>query len=213
MFGLYSGKKQNKNIVFVQEVTYFRKKMSFGCRSEDEIIKAFPEVARRPGESHTLTCTFSGFSSKPYIHWIRQAAGKRPEWLGSGFSDPSRNSYASSVRGRVEISREDSNSLVYLHLSNLKPEDSAVYYCAKESAQWFMKWRGCTKTHQRGNRNCKWEITYKHLHRDTQCVNTFQCFMNSTLKKKERNVQINENTNTMWFCCNQTQLKKKALNY
>lgn len=49
--------------------------------------------------------------------------------------------YTSSVQGRGEITRDNSNSMVYLTLSNLKPEDSGfrlyycVYYCAKK-AQW-----------------------------------------------------------------------------
>ncbi|KAI9526474.1 hypothetical protein NQZ68_039685 [Dissostichus eleginoides] len=65
--------------------------------------------------------------------WIRQPAGKALQWIGSGFSSASGNKYASSVQGRVEISGDDSNSVVHLRLSNLKPEDSALYYCAKET--------------------------------------------------------------------------------
>uniref|UniRef100_A0A3B3VHY0 Ig-like domain-containing protein n=1 Tax=Poecilia latipinna TaxID=48699 RepID=A0A3B3VHY0_9TELE len=124
-----------------------------------ESIPSSP-VVKRPGESLSLSCRGSGFSFGCCVMiWVRETAGKPLELLGTGFSIPSYNRYASSVGGRVEISREDSNSVVYLRLSNLKPEDSAVYYCAKESAQWFMKCRGCTKTHQGGIRSCKWEMT------------------------------------------------------
>uniref|UniRef100_A0A8P4JX73 Ig-like domain-containing protein n=1 Tax=Dicentrarchus labrax TaxID=13489 RepID=A0A8P4JX73_DICLA len=94
-------------------------------------------VVKKPGETLSLSCRGSGFTFNCCVmSWIRQPAGKGLEWIGSGFSDASRNTYASSVQGRAEISRDDSNSMVYLRLSNLKPEDSAVYYCAKHS-QWL----------------------------------------------------------------------------
>uniref|UniRef100_A0A4W6EQ05 Ig-like domain-containing protein n=1 Tax=Lates calcarifer TaxID=8187 RepID=A0A4W6EQ05_LATCA len=89
-------------------------------------------VVKRPGETLSLSCRGSGFTFACCVmSWIRQPAGKPLEWIGVGLSDASRNSYSSSVRGRAEISRDDSSSMVHLKLSNLKPEDSAVYYCAK----------------------------------------------------------------------------------
>uniref|UniRef100_A0A671UR57 Ig-like domain-containing protein n=1 Tax=Sparus aurata TaxID=8175 RepID=A0A671UR57_SPAAU len=91
-------------------------------------------VVKKPGETLSLSCRGSGFTfSCCTMSWIRQPAGKGLEWIGVGWSDSSKNTYASSVRGRAEISREDSNSMVYLRLSNLKPEDSAVYYCARDT--------------------------------------------------------------------------------
>uniref|UniRef100_A0A3B5MLG5 Ig-like domain-containing protein n=1 Tax=Xiphophorus couchianus TaxID=32473 RepID=A0A3B5MLG5_9TELE len=90
-------------------------------------------VVKKPGETLSLSCRGSGFTFTDYVMaWIRQPAGKGLEWIGSGYSTNSRNTYASSVSGRIEISREDSNSMTHLRLSNLKPEDSAVYYCAIE---------------------------------------------------------------------------------
>uniref|UniRef100_A0A3Q1H8E1 Ig-like domain-containing protein n=1 Tax=Anabas testudineus TaxID=64144 RepID=A0A3Q1H8E1_ANATE len=89
-------------------------------------------VVKKPGETLSLSCRGSGFTfSCCTMHWIRQPAGKPLEWMGEGYTDVSRNVYASSVRGRIEITKDNSNSMVHLRLSNLKPEDSAVYYCAK----------------------------------------------------------------------------------
>ncbi|KAL3987270.1 hypothetical protein ACER0C_014385 [Sarotherodon galilaeus] len=98
-----------------------------------ESIPSSP-VVKKPGETLNLSCRGSGFTFNCCtMHWIRQQPGKALEWMGIGYSDSSRNRYVSSLSGRIQISRDDSNSMVHLRLSNLKPEDSAVYYCAKDT--------------------------------------------------------------------------------
>uniref|UniRef100_A0A672K4Q3 Ig-like domain-containing protein n=1 Tax=Sinocyclocheilus grahami TaxID=75366 RepID=A0A672K4Q3_SINGR len=95
-------------------------------QSEQSVVVA-------PGASYKLTCACSGFTvSGTYMHWIRQAPGKGLEWIIYYYDDNNKNS-AQSVQGRFTASSDSSN--LYLNMNQLKTEDTAVYYCARDTVE------------------------------------------------------------------------------
>ncbi|XP_067325630.1 uncharacterized protein [Anolis sagrei] len=92
---------------------------------------------KRPGDSLLMSCKASGFTfSNYYMVWVRQAPGKGLEWVAQMHPTNAADIfYSNAVRGRFIISRDNTNSLLYLQMSSLKPEDTAVYYCARDTVR------------------------------------------------------------------------------
>uniref|UniRef100_A0A8C0HBR6 Ig-like domain-containing protein n=1 Tax=Chelonoidis abingdonii TaxID=106734 RepID=A0A8C0HBR6_CHEAB len=85
---------------------------------------------KKPGDSLRLSCKASGFTFGEHgMDWVRQGPGKGLEWVAYISYSGGTIYYPDSVKGRFTISRDNSKSELYLHMTGLKPEDTARYYC------------------------------------------------------------------------------------
>uniref|UniRef100_A0A3B1IV69 Ig-like domain-containing protein n=1 Tax=Astyanax mexicanus TaxID=7994 RepID=A0A3B1IV69_ASTMX len=97
----------------------------------------------KPGESFSISCKIS--QSSYCIHWIRQPAGKAPEWLGYLYLHISQRT-KDSVKSKISLSQDTSINTVYLRGQNFQTEDTAVYYCATHTHNDTTMQNSCTKT-------------------------------------------------------------------
>uniref|UniRef100_A0A1B8Y654 Ig-like domain-containing protein n=1 Tax=Xenopus tropicalis TaxID=8364 RepID=A0A1B8Y654_XENTR len=105
-------------------------------------------VIVKPSEVLQLPCKVTGASltdsSKVYaVLWVRQPAGKGLEFLGGIWHDASAR-YAQSLQGRLTVSRDTNKGEVYLKLTGMKPEETAVYYCTSDP-QWDIYYESMCK--------------------------------------------------------------------
>ncbi|EDL16187.1 mCG114360 [Mus musculus] len=99
------------------------------------ILKESGPGILQPSQTLSLTCSFSGFSLSTYgtaVNWMRQPSGKGLEWLAQIGSDDSKL-YNPSLKSRITISKDTSNSQVFLKITSVDTEDSATYYCANRA--------------------------------------------------------------------------------
>uniref|UniRef100_A0A8C5M861 Ig-like domain-containing protein n=1 Tax=Leptobrachium leishanense TaxID=445787 RepID=A0A8C5M861_9ANUR len=114
-----------------------------GVNSDPALTQTESQLLIKPNGSFKLTCRGSGYDFGSYgMNWIRQAQGKGLEWLGYIWYDASKTVYEKSVEGRLVITRNNADSVTFMELKNLIPDDTAVYYCAR--AQWHKSPQLCT---------------------------------------------------------------------
>uniref|UniRef100_A0A8C3RWM9 Ig-like domain-containing protein n=1 Tax=Chelydra serpentina TaxID=8475 RepID=A0A8C3RWM9_CHESE len=102
-----------------------------GARSQVVLTQSGPEV-KQPGQSTQLKCGVSGFDPNDrWMDWVREQPGKGLEWLVRYHKSSATNSYSPAIQGRFTASKDSSN--FYLQMNSLKAEDTAVYYCTRDT--------------------------------------------------------------------------------
>lgn len=102
--------------------------LCLGVYSQIVLTQSDQSVSVSPRGSVKLTCACSGFTLSSFrMFWIHQTPGKGLELILNYLSDSDKSS-AQSVQGRFTASKDSSN--FYLHMNQLKTEDTGVYYCA-----------------------------------------------------------------------------------
>nr|7SEG_A Chain A, anti-CD16A Fab heavy chain [Homo sapiens]7SEG_H Chain H, anti-CD16A Fab heavy chain [Homo sapiens] len=125
-----------KNIAFLL-ASMFVFSIATNAYAEVQLVQSGAEV-KKPGESLKVSCKASGYTfTSYYMHWVRQAPGQGLEWMGAIEPMYGSTSYAQKFQGRVTMTRDTSTSTVYMELSSLRSEDTAVYYCARGSAYYY----------------------------------------------------------------------------
>nr|6B9J_A Chain A, Fab vv138 Heavy chain [Homo sapiens]6B9J_H Chain H, Fab vv138 Heavy chain [Homo sapiens] len=100
---------------------------------EVQLVQSGAEV-KKDLASVKVSCKVSGYTfTDYYMHWVQQAPGKGLEWMGLVDPQEGETTYAEKFQGRVTITADTSTDTAYMELSSLRSEDTAVYYCAKES--------------------------------------------------------------------------------
>uniref|UniRef100_G1Q0R4 Ig-like domain-containing protein n=1 Tax=Myotis lucifugus TaxID=59463 RepID=G1Q0R4_MYOLU len=109
--------------------------ISQGVQCEEQLVESGGGLVP-PGGSLRLSCAATGFSFSSYpMNWVRQAPGKGLEWVSGISTGGGSTYYAASVKGRFTISRDNAKNSLYLQMNNLRAEDTAVYYCARDTVR------------------------------------------------------------------------------
>ncbi|KAG9465628.1 hypothetical protein GDO78_017981 [Eleutherodactylus coqui] len=120
-------------------MTFLLLLISLACLSvvqSQRLVQSADPVVIKPGTSHKLSCEGFNYNFGGYwMCWVRETSDGRLQWVALIYNDGSSTFYHDSVKGRFTISRDNSNNMLHLQMSDMKLEDTAKYYCARGTRQ------------------------------------------------------------------------------
>ncbi|KAK7801073.1 hypothetical protein U0070_006408, partial [Myodes glareolus] len=148
----------------------------------------------QPGKSMKLSCAASGFSFGSYdMSWVRQAPGKGLEWVAYISSGSVSTYYTDAVKGRFTISRDNAKNTLYLEMSSVKSEDTAIYYCARDTPLSRLEKSGSPQ-----NRKYRCEVVEKEqVYRSSSLDFYSKQFMQVTISKETSKFQDSFKLNSL----------------
>ncbi|CAJ1076815.1 Immunoglobulin heavy variable 3-48 [Xyrichtys novacula] len=106
--------------------------LAAGCVKCEQLTQP-ASVTVQPGQRLTITCQVSYSCGSYWTAWIRQPEGKGLEWIG--MRQVTSTSYKDSLKHKFSIDLDSSRNTYTFNGQNMQPEDSAVYYCARDPQQ------------------------------------------------------------------------------
>ncbi|XP_059135162.1 Ig heavy chain Mem5-like [Peromyscus eremicus] len=102
-------------------------------QAQVQLVQSGPEL-KQPGQSVKISCKASGYTFTNYgMNWVKQAPGQGLKWMGWINTYTGNPTYAEDFKARFVFSLDTSVSTAYLQISSLKNEDTAMYYCARNT--------------------------------------------------------------------------------
>ncbi|KAG9465630.1 hypothetical protein GDO78_017982, partial [Eleutherodactylus coqui] len=100
----------------------------------ERLVQSSDPVEIKSGASGKLSCEgFDYIFKNHWLCWVRETSDGRLQWVAYISGTGSSTSYHDSVQGRFIISRDNTNNMVHLQMNDMKPEDTARYYCVRDS--------------------------------------------------------------------------------
>uniref|UniRef100_A0A8C8W3H5 Ig-like domain-containing protein n=1 Tax=Peromyscus maniculatus bairdii TaxID=230844 RepID=A0A8C8W3H5_PERMB len=114
-------------------IILFLLSVTTGVHSQVQLQQSGPGLGK-PGSSVKLSCKASGYTFTDYaMHWVKQSPGQGLEWIGAINPGNGGTAYNQKFKGKATLTADTSSSTAYMDLSSLTSEDSAVYYCARDT--------------------------------------------------------------------------------
>ncbi|OBS65603.1 hypothetical protein A6R68_05857, partial [Neotoma lepida] len=114
-------------------IILFLVSLTTGVHSQVQLQQSGLELVR-PGASVKLSCKASSYTFTNYwVNLVKQRPGQGLEWIGSIYPDYGSTYYNQKFQDKAKLTVDKSSSTAYMELSSLTSEDSAVYYCARDT--------------------------------------------------------------------------------